>query len=103
MPQMMGKRSPMLEKRVMRSSMGRTWRCRGCRWSGRFVGDEFEDAAVGVDEAGVAGVDGAGDGDAVFDGTELGGLKVLVEFDPVEPAVVGDVDEEIGFLTGGCR
>ena len=63
------------------------------------------EGAVGSDEGADAGVDGSGDGDAVFYGAELADGEVLGEFGGGfdgfvaaagdEPAIVGDIEEEV--------
>ena len=63
------------------------------------------DGAVGSDEGADAGVDGPRDADAVFDGAELADGQVLEQFgrgfdglvaaSGDEPAIVGDVEEEV--------
>src|SRR5207248_6688917 len=56
-----------------------------------------QDASVAVDDGGDPHVDGAGDSPAALDGPEAADGQVLVVLGgAVEPAVVGNVEDEVG-------
>ena len=87
-------------------SSARRWKARpaACRWwCGRravpfraFDRSRRQDAAVGVDQGGDAHVDGATDAAAALHRPESADRQMFVVFArAVEPAVVGDVEEEI--------
>ena len=66
------------------------------------VAKDLAQAAVGVHPAGEAVVGAADEGEAVFDGAEQGGGGVLpLGGTFAEPAVVGEVDQEIGVVVSG--
>ena len=62
----------------------------------------LEHTAAGIDEAADTGVAGSGLGHAVLDASENDLLKMLVPLHGREPAVVADVDDEIGPLFRGA-
>jgi hypothetical protein len=61
----------------------------------------FSDSPITVDKSRDASIDGADHGDSVFDAAECGGDQVLVKFAAaMEPAVIGEVDEQIAGVSG---